>query len=65
MKHPFAVTFPHIRLCSSTLAEDLGRKLHVPHLQSQHLKMYLQVLKTRKWFELKRSSRLIINTLIR
>lgn len=31
---------PQIRLCSSTLVEDLGRKLHVSHLLSQHLKMY-------------------------
>lgn len=35
MKHPFVVIFPRIRLWSSTLVEGLGRKLHVPHLQSQ------------------------------
>lgn len=39
MKHLFAMTRPQIRLSSSTLVEDLGRKLHVPHLQSQRLRM--------------------------
>lgn len=47
MKHPPVVAVPQIWLCCSTWAEDLGRKLHVPHLQSQHLKLCLQVMKTR------------------
>lgn len=38
-EHLFAMTCPQIRVSSSTLVEDLGRKLHVPHLRSQRLRM--------------------------
>lgn len=54
MEHVSVATCPQLRLCSSTLVEDLGRKLHVSHLQSQHLKMCLKV---KKGFEIKRQDK--------
>lgn len=39
------------RLSSSTSDEDLGRKLRVPHLQSQHLRTCLQMRKRRLGFK--------------
>lgn len=38
-KHPFVVRCLQSRLCSSTSAGDLGRKLREPHLQSRRLRM--------------------------